>query len=175
MAVANNISLVLGGARSGKSLYAETLVDASGLDKVYIATGQAGDDEMRRRIELHQTRRDENWVTVETKVLLVDALISEAREGRALLVDCLTFWVSNLIFEGQDVMAEVDALCETLVTLPGPIVFVSTEVGLGIVPDNELGRAFRDYQGLVNQKVAAVADHVVFVAAGLPVVLKPQS
>lgn len=174
MAKAAKVSLVLGGARSGKSQYAEKLVVQSGLDKVYLATGQAGDKEMRKRIAHHQFRRGADWVTIETKVLLADALIAETREDRMVLVDCLTFWLSNLLFEKMNIEEETEKLLICFKQLAGPVVFVSNEVGLGVVPKNKLGRAFRDYQGRLNQQVAAEADHVVFMAAGLPLVMKPQ-
>lgn len=172
MTVLSKISLVLGGARSGKSRYGEELVAQSGLDKMYLATGQAGDEEMRTRIEAHQARRDGDWALVETRVALLDVLKVESREGRVILVDCLTLWLSNLMMDGLDVLAEIEALADGLGGLAGPVVFVSNEVGLGLVPDNKLGRAFRDHQGVLNQKIATVADNVVFVAAGLPLVLK---
>lgn len=174
MATAGKINLILGGARSGKSQYAEEIVEASGLDKVYLATGQAEDEEMRARIDLHQARRNSEWTMIETKILLADALSAEGREGRIVLVDCLTFWLSNLLMEGLEVEAEFEKLLKCVADVPARLVFVSSEVGLSIVPENALARAFRDYQGILNQKIAAIADKVVFVAAGLPVVLKTQ-
>lgn len=166
------ISLVLGGARSGKSRYAEALVERSGLDKVYIATGQAGDVEMRMRIDAHKARRGDAWTNVETPLALLDALKAHAREGRMVLVDCLTLWLTNVMLGGLDVEAECEDLLSGIGALAGPVVFVSNEVGLGIVPENALARAFRDHQGRLNQDLAARADAVVFLAAGLPMVLK---
>jgi adenosylcobinamide kinase/adenosylcobinamide-phosphate guanylyltransferase len=169
------IALVLGGARSGKSRYAETLVAESGLDRVYIATAEAGDAEMGERIAQHRTWRGAAWRTVEAPRDLETALKTEAGEGRAVLVDCLTLWLSNLILAGADVEARGRSLCETAPGLPGLLIFVSNEVGLGLVPDTPLGRRFRDAQGRLNQAVAEIADRVVFIAAGLPLVLKDIS
>ncbi len=164
--------LVLGGARSGKSAYAERLVATSGLEAIYVATAEAGDDEMAARIAEHRARRDANWKTVEAPQALEEALEQEAGEGKAVLVDCLTLWLSNLLLAGADLEARTHALCETLTRARGLRVLVSNEVGLGLVPDTALGRRFRDAQGRLNQAVASVADSVVFMAAGLPLVLK---
>lgn len=164
--------LVLGGARSGKSAYAERLVAKSGLDPVYVATAVAGDDEMAERIAEHRKRRDPAWKTVEATDDLESALAREAGEGRAMLVDCLTLWLSNLMLAEADIEARSISLAEAAQRLPGLRVFVSNEVGLGLVPDTPLGRRFRDAQGRLNQKIAAVADRVVFMAAGLPLILK---
>ena len=164
--------LVLGGARSGKSAYAEKLVTESGLDPVYIATGEAGDAEMDRRIVHHRARRGSAWRTIEEPQHVERVLAGEAQEGRGLLVDCLTLWLSNLIHAGADIDVRTRALCETARRVSGLVVFVSNEVGLGIVPDNALGRRFRDAQGRLNQAVAEIADRVVFMAAGLPLYLK---
>jgi adenosylcobinamide kinase/adenosylcobinamide-phosphate guanylyltransferase len=166
------VALVLGGARSGKSVYAEKLVAESGLTPVYIATAKAGDVEMAERIAEHRARRDPAWRTVEAPEALEAALAESAGEGRAVLVDCLTLWLSNLMLAGADVDARTQNLCESARRLPGLTVFVSNEVGLGLVPDTPLGRRFRDAQGRLNQAVATVADRVVFMAAGLPLVLK---
>ncbi len=164
--------LVLGGARSGKSAYAERLVAGSGLEAIYVATATPGDSEMAARIAEHRKRRGAEWRTVEAPDDLEGALTVEAGEGRAVLVDCLTLWLSNLMLAGADVEARGPALAGMTQRLSGLCVFVSNEVGLGLVPDNPLGRRFRDAQGRLNQSIAAVADHVVFMAAGLPLVLK---
>jgi adenosylcobinamide kinase/adenosylcobinamide-phosphate guanylyltransferase len=166
------VALVLGGARSGKSAYAEKLVAESGLTPVYIATAEARDAEMAERIAEHRAQRDPAWRTVEAPQALEAALGESAGEGRAVLVDCLTLWLSNLMFSGADIEARTHSLCEAARRLPGLTVFVSNEVGLGLVPDTPLGRRFRDAQGRLNQAVAAIADRVVFMAAGLPLVLK---
>ena len=165
-------TLVLGGARSGKSAFAEALVSASPLAKVYIATATAGDDEMKSRITLHRARRGEGWTTIEEPLALVDALTREATRGRVVLVDCLTLWLSNLMFAGRDPEIEAHRLTRFLGVTKHPVIFVSNEVGLGLVPETPLGRAFRDAQGRLNQAVAAAVPQVVFMAAGLPLWLK---
>ncbi len=166
-------TLVLGGARSGKSRYAEGLVVASGLERIYVATAQAGDEEMTIRIAEHRRRRaTQGWRTIEEPFDLAGTLAREAGAGKAVLVDCLTLWLSNVMLGGHDVNAVVGRLIEPLPSLAGAVVFVSNEVGLGIVPDTALGRRFRDAQGHVNQSLAATVPRVVFLAAGLPVILK---
>jgi adenosylcobinamide kinase / adenosylcobinamide-phosphate guanylyltransferase len=162
------IVLVLGGARSGKSVFAESLIDISGLTKCYLATGQVLDDEMHRRVDVHKKRRGQEWELAEEPLNLSTALGQVASERKAVLVDCLTLWVSNLMLAERDLAQETDDLVHILETLRGTIVLVSNEVGLGIVPDNAMARAFRDHAGLLHQKVAAVADDVYFVTAGLP-------
>jgi adenosylcobinamide kinase/adenosylcobinamide-phosphate guanylyltransferase len=166
------IVLVLGGARSGKSAYAEKLVTESGLAATYIATAEPGDEEMQARIAEHRARRGAAWRTVEAPLDLEAALSEAARAGRAVLVDCLTLWISNLMLKGEDIEARGKLLADVTRKASGLRVIVSNEVGLGIVPDNALGRRFRDAQGRLNQKMAAIADSVVFMAAGLPLVLK---
>jgi adenosylcobinamide kinase/adenosylcobinamide-phosphate guanylyltransferase len=168
------VTLVLGGARSGKSAHAEALVEGVG-GGLYLATAEAGDEEMAERIRRHRSRRDGRWTTREAPLALVEALIEVARAGRPVLVDCLTLWLSNLLHAGRDIAAERTRLVDTLADLAGPVVLVSNEVGLGIVPDNALARRFRDEAGRLNQAVAAVADRVVFLAAGLPLVVKDRA
>jgi adenosylcobinamide kinase / adenosylcobinamide-phosphate guanylyltransferase len=168
----NGFVLVLGGARSGKSAYAERLIAESGLEPIYVATAEAHDFEMAERIEAHRARRNPSWRTVEAPDRLEDALRAQTGEGRALLVDCLTLWLSNLMHGDGDTDARVEALVDIARTAPGLRVFVSNEVGLGLVPETPLGRRFRDAQGRLNQSVASAADRVVFMAAGLPLVLK---
>ena len=164
--------VVLGGARSGKSRFAEKLVAESGLEPVYIATAGAGDAEMAERIAHHRARRGGQWRTVEAPLALEAALQTEADEGRAVLVDCLTLWLSNVMHAGADVDSRSASICDVARRVPGLRVFVSNEVGLGLVPETPLGRKFRDAQGRLNQAVADIADRVVFVAAGLPLNLK---
>lgn len=168
-------TLVLGGARSGKSTYAERLVLGSGLQPLYIATATPGDNEMAERIAHHRGRRGPDWTTFEEPLALTETLRREAQAGRAVLVDCLTLWLSNLMMAERDVEREAARLCETLAALAGPVVLVSNEVGMGLVPDTPLGRHFRDAQGRLNQLVGAAVPAVVFVAAGLPLVLKPAA
>ena len=166
------LTLVLGGARSGKSRHAEALVEAAAPEVLYVATGEALDDEMRARIAHHRARRGPRWATVEEPLALAPLLAGAARPARPVLVDCLTLWLSNLMLAGRDPGAEIDALLAALPALGGPVVMVANEVGLGIVPDNALARRFRDDAGRLNQGVAAIAARVVFIAAGLPLTLK---
>jgi len=165
------LTLVLGGARSGKSRYAESLIAARGA-RLYLATAEPGDAEMAARIAAHRARRGTGWTTVEAPLALVDALARHARADRPILVDCLTLWLSNLMLAGRDLEAEGRALVAALAGLAGPVVLVANEVGYGIVPDNALARRFRDAAGQLNQAVAAACQRVVLVAAGLPLVLK---
>jgi len=165
------LTLVLGGARSGKSSYAEALVRDAGRGCVYIATAQAFDDEMRDRIARHRADRPADWTTIEAPLDLVQA-IGALPANRPVLVDCLTLWLSNTMLAERDVEAACDALLQALARAAPPVVCVSNEVGLGIVPDNALARRFRDAQGTLNQRIAAQADRVVLLTAGLPLVLK---
>ena len=164
------ITLILGGARSGKSRHAEALVTGYAPPWVYIATAQAGDEEMRARIGEHRARRPRGWRTVEAPLDLARAL-GEAGDA-PVLVDCLTLWLTNLMLGEQDLSARVAAFELALSIRTAPTVVVSNEVGLGIVPDNALSRAFRDQAGLLHQRIAARADRVLFMVAGLPMRLK---
>jgi adenosylcobinamide kinase/adenosylcobinamide-phosphate guanylyltransferase len=164
--------LVLGGARSGKSAHAERLVLESGLAPVYLATAEAGDAEMAARIAHHRARRGPAWTTIEEPEELEEVLRREASSDRALLVDCLTLWLSNLLLKGAAMPDRIESLVQTLRAIPGLIVCVSNEVGQGIVPENALARRFRDAQGQLNQAVAAAAQRVVYMVAGLPMALK---
>lgn len=167
-----NSLFVLGGARSGKSRYAQRRAEALGLCPVFVATAQAFDAEMAQRIARHQADRGPAWVTVEAPLALAEVIDAEAGAGRVVLVDCLTLWVTNLILGDADPRAASEALAAALGRAAGPVILVANEVGLGIVPDNALARRFRDEAGLVNQRIAAVAQEVQFVAAGLPLRLK---
>jgi adenosylcobinamide kinase/adenosylcobinamide-phosphate guanylyltransferase len=164
------LSLVIGGARSGKSAFAERLVGASGRAPVYLATAEAQDDEMAARIAAHRARRP-GWRTVEAPRELASALAGAAA-GEIVLLDCATMWLSNALLAGADLAAEEARLIAALGACAGPVVVVTNEVGLSIVPDNALARAFRDAQGRLNQRLAASAGLVVAVWAGLPLVLK---
>jgi adenosylcobinamide kinase / adenosylcobinamide-phosphate guanylyltransferase len=168
-------TLVLGGARSGKSTFAERLIADSGQARIYLATAGAGDDEMKARIAHHRAQRGEGWTTIEEPLALVDALTREATHGRVVLVDCLTLWLSNLMLAERDTDIEARRLARFLGVAKYPVVLVSNEVGLGLVPDTPLGRRFRDAQGRLNQVVAACVPNVVFIAAGLPLWLKNSS
>ncbi|SHJ72463.1 adenosylcobinamide kinase /adenosylcobinamide-phosphate guanylyltransferase [Aureimonas altamirensis DSM 21988] len=163
---------MLGGARSGKSAFAERLATATGLERVYIATGQAFDAEMAARIDAHRRSRGDGWRTVEAPYDLAQAICAEARSDRVLLVDCLTLWLSNVLLADGDIAAAIDNLCSMLARADGTVILVSNEVGLSIVPENALARAFRDHSGRMNQSIAALADEAWFVAAGLPLKLK---
>ena len=164
------LTLVLGGARSGKSRYAESLVTALPAPWIYVATAEARDAEMTQRIAAHQARRGAGWRTLETPRDVVGALT--AHGTTPLLVDCLTLWLANAVLASADVDAEIERLEAALTQAAAPIVLVANEVGFGIVPDNALGRRFRDLQGLLNQRIAARADRVVLVVAGLPLTIK---
>ncbi|CAM5276844.1 bifunctional adenosylcobinamide kinase/adenosylcobinamide-phosphate guanylyltransferase [Thauera mechernichensis] len=176
--------LILGGARSGKSREAERRAAASGLAVTVIATAEALDAEMAARIRRHQADRPAGWRTVEAPIALADTLREASAPGHCLVVNCLTLWLSNLLTDAhhlppgasaEDLPAfrrERDALLAVLPTLPGHIILVANEVGLGLVPETALGRLFRDEAGRLNQAVAAACPRVVFVAAGLPLVLK---
>jgi adenosylcobinamide kinase/adenosylcobinamide-phosphate guanylyltransferase len=166
-------TLVIGGARSGKSRYAEQLVMSSQPPWVYLATAESSDDEMAARITDHRNRRGDRWQTIEAPLDLVGSLHAISAPATAL-VDCLTLWLSNLMFADRDVDAEIQRLEQALGACRTPLVLVSNEVGSGIVPDNALARRFRDLQGQLNQRMAATADRVVLVVAGLPMFLKGQ-
>lgn len=170
------VTLVLGGARSGKSRYAEEVVEAQGRG-LYLATAEAMDDEMAARIAKHKARRGAAWETIEEPREMVAVLGREARPDRPILVDCLTLWLSFLMFRDAQAEAEIGKLRDLLQSraLRGPVVFVSNEIGLGVVPDNEMSRLFLDAQGELNQLVAKLADQVVLVTAGLPQILKDDT
>jgi adenosylcobinamide kinase/adenosylcobinamide-phosphate guanylyltransferase len=172
---AGNLTLILGGARSGKSGYAEKLVLASGLTPVYVATAQPLDAEMAARIAEHRARRDSRWRTVEEPLDLADALERECRPDHAVLVDCLTLWLTNLMIAERPVRADMARLIELLPALPGTLLLVSNEVGLGVVPTDAMARAFIDHAGWLHQRIAVQADVVILMAAGLPVHLKSPS
>ncbi|HEY6992294.1 MAG TPA: bifunctional adenosylcobinamide kinase/adenosylcobinamide-phosphate guanylyltransferase [Xanthobacteraceae bacterium] len=165
------LTLVLGGARSGKSRYAEGLITARAPPWIYVATAQAGDDEMAQRIAAHRARRNAGWQTIEAPHDLAGALDTAAAHT-PLLVDCMTLWLSSRMLAEADLDAEIARLEEALARRTGTAVLVSNEVGYGIVPDNALARRFRDAQGRLNQRMAARADRVVLVVAGLPLVVK---
>lgn len=169
------LTLVLGGARSGKSRYAEQLAEQAAASGIYCATAEAGDAEMAERIAAHRARRGAFWRTVEEPLALAAVVAAEARPQRPLLIDCLTLWLSNVILAGRPVDDETASLCAALRLAAGPVVLVANEVGLGLVPETPLGRRFRDAAGRLNQDIAALADRVVFVAAGLPLVLKGEA
>ena len=168
-------ALVLGGARSGKSAYAERLARARAIGGgavTYIATAHAFDAEMAARIATHQARRDGAWTTVEAPRDLPEAVARHAAPGAVVLVDCVTLWLSNALLSDADLAARAKDLASAVEMARGDVVLVSNEVGLSIVPENALARRFRDAQGEVNQAVAAICDYVALCAAGLPLGLK---
>ena len=166
------LMLVLGGARSGKSRYAERAIETAAGGGLYLATGTPGDAEMAARIAAHRARRGPTWVTIEETLEIARVVADEGRSDRPILVDCLTLWLSNLMQADRDVETEIERLMAALASTDGPVLLVANEVGLGIVPETALGRAFRDHAGRLNQRIAAAADRVLFVAAGLPMLLK---
>jgi len=165
------LTLVIGGARSGKSRMAERLVTDTALPRHYLATSEAWDDEMRSRISQHRVDRGPDWVTWDAP-RDVTSVLAQIPAGHVVLMDCATLWLTNHMMADADIGFEVSNLLESLANCAAPVVMVSNEVGCGIVPDNALARAFRDHQGRLNQQIAAQAGLVVGVMAGLPVVLK---
>ncbi len=168
------LTLVLGGARSGKSRYAESLIASLPQPWIYIATAEARDDEMAARVAAHRARREAGWETVEAPRQLPEAL-HQAPADAAVLVDCLTLWLTNVMLGSFDVENMTAKLEDALRARGGETVLVSNEVGLGIVPENELGRRFRDAQGILNQRMAALSDRVVLMVAGLALNVKDTS
>ena len=167
------LTLVVGGARSGKSRLAENLVVSCGLKRHYIATAEARDDEMHARIAQHQIDRGPEWQTLNAHLDL-DKALAAIPGGEVVLLDCVTLWLSNHLLLGSDIGAKCMSLIAALSACASPVVAVSNEVGWGIVPENSVARAFRDHQGRLNQLIAERADLVIGVMAGLPIVLKGQ-
>ncbi len=172
------IELVLGGARSGKSRYAEQQAIASGLQVIYIATAEAGDDEMQARIAHHRQRRPEHWLTLEQPIHLAQVIVEHAGPQYCILVDCLTLWLCNVLFNKQGELQadryqqQCDTLLATLADCPHRVILVSNEVGLGVVAADAMTRRFVDEAGFLHQKIAQLSDKVVLVTAGLPQILK---
>lgn len=168
--------LVLGGARSGKTAFAERLAMRAGSRPAYLATAEALDGEMRDRVASHQASRAQKFATIEEPLALSDALLTASVNHDVILVDCLTLWITNMLVANEDVAKHVSELSATLVQLKAAkIVLVSNEVGLGIVPDNAMARTFRDLAGSAHQRLAEICDDVYFVAAGLPMTLKGEA
>ncbi|MDF1854630.1 bifunctional adenosylcobinamide kinase/adenosylcobinamide-phosphate guanylyltransferase [Pseudooceanicola sp.] len=167
----NNLTLVLGGAASGKSAWAEGFIENQGLPMLYLATSQAFDAEMKAKIAMHLARRGRGWTTREIPLDLADAL-AELHAGQAVLVDCATMWLSNQMLAERDLAAATDQLISAASTCRAALCIVSNEVGQGIVPDNQMARQFREAQGRLNIRLAAAATKVVQVVAGLPIALK---
>jgi adenosylcobinamide kinase/adenosylcobinamide-phosphate guanylyltransferase len=170
MVEARALTLVLGGTRSGKSRYAESLIARHPPPWLYVATAEAGDAEMAARIAAHKARRGDGWTTIEVPRDLAETLAEHA--SMPVLVDCLTLWLTNLMLAGADIDAKFARLEQALEKPRNPVVLVANEVGSGVVPENALARRFRDLQGWLNQRLAARADRVVLVVAGLPLFVK---
>ncbi len=173
------VTLILGGAASGKSAFSESLIESEigghWTGALYLATATAGDAEMADKIKRHRDRRGPAWTTVEEPLALADALAEHTQPQRPILVDCLTLWLSNLMFADRDIASETSRLIATFPGLTSPVLFVSNEVGGGIVPENALARRFHDEAGRLNQKIAAAADRVYLITAGLPLTLKDST
>jgi adenosyl cobinamide kinase/adenosyl cobinamide phosphate guanylyltransferase len=170
MSSETKLTLILGGARSGKSRYAESVITALPPPWTYVATAEAGDAEMTERIAGHRARRGPNWNTIEAPRDLAATL--QAVRGKPVLIDCLTLWLSNLLLAEADIESEMVLLEQALAAAIAPVALVANEVGSGVVPEYPLGRRFRDLQGILNQRVAARADRVVLVVAGIPLAVK---
>ncbi len=168
--------LILGGARSGKSSYAETLATAKNKDVFYIATAKILDKEIKERVLHHQQDRPSSWVTIEEPIALAEALQQNVAPERVILVDCLTMWMTNLLSENDHALLnqEVEQLLKALPTLDGDIVFVSNEVGMGIIPLGELTREYVDEIGRLHQQLAQLVNNVVLMVAGLPLTIKSE-
>ncbi|OKH87240.1 bifunctional adenosylcobinamide kinase/adenosylcobinamide-phosphate guanylyltransferase [Thalassospira sp. TSL5-1] len=170
--IENGVHLILGGARSGKSKFAEDMIVAAG-GGTYIATGRAWDDEMADRIAHHKQRRGPLWATIEEPHDLCGVLERLDRDSEGpVLVDCLTLWLTNLMIGEHDIEAEIERLCVLLPRLALPVLLVSNEVGFGIVPENAMARAFRDHAGRLHQRIAALSRQVTLVVAGIPMSVK---
>ena len=165
------LSLILGGARSGKSKYAEDLTTHYE-NKIYIATAQARDEEMKSRIIAHQKQRGPSWQTIEEPFNIGEQIETQHEQNSVILIDCITLWLSNLFEQSYNIQDETTQLLDALNKSSADVILVSNEVGLSIVPENALARKFRDEQGIINQKLAKAASNVVFIAAGLPLILK---
>jgi adenosylcobinamide kinase/adenosylcobinamide-phosphate guanylyltransferase len=174
----SEIIFVIGGCRSGKSRHAlETAQALAGSRKIFMATCIPCDDEMRQRVARHRQERSSAWQTVEAPILLPEAITANGRKADAILVDCLTLWISNLLMQ-DETPEKIDGQIRSLTAAIGnagcPVVLVSNEVGAGVVPDNRLARLFRDWVGSVNQTIAAMADKVIWMVAGIPITIKPD-
>lgn len=171
----SQIRLILGGVRSGKSLYAEQLASQTMSSKIYIATAEVLDGEMAERIEIHKKRRGEDWKTIEEPVEIIKIINPPAtghQPPATILIDCLTLWLANLLHREIDIIQQVDLLVEALEATRAEVILVSAEAGLGIIPENALARKFLDYAGILHQRVAGVANEVVLVVAGIPMIIK---
>ena len=170
------VTLILGGARSGKSAHGEMLALERFSSPVYIFTAQAWDDEMKDRVKIHKQRRNgKNWKDVEAPLELSEAIKNNATINNCILIDCLTLWLTNLLLAGVDIDKAIDELLATIEACPGEVILISSEVGLGIVPENSMARKFRDLSGKLHQKLAIEAENVLLMVAGIPMVVKENS
>jgi len=169
------ITFIIGGARSGKSRFALEKASVHSGKKAYIATAQALDNEMSERIEKHKKERSAEWVTIEEPLNIAALIKNIHAQYDVILIDCLTLWLSNLILADKDIETEIEVFCSSLSAVQCPLFAVSNEVGMGIVPDNELSRRFRDTAGYLNQKVAGIANEVYSVTAGIPLKIKQEA
>jgi adenosyl cobinamide kinase/adenosyl cobinamide phosphate guanylyltransferase len=177
MSEAKEVILVTGGCRSGKSRHAQQWAERRSLRRMFLATARVTDEEMAERIRRHQEVRGEGWTTVEEPLLVPEAVLEHGRGAPVILIDCITLWVSNLLMEGlsdKEILRRVNDLIQILARRECSLAMVTNEVGWGVVPENHLGRRFRDLAGFINQHLAASADRVVLMAAGLPLVLKKR-
>ena len=165
------LTLVLGGAASGKSKYAESIIRQSGKNPVYLATSQPFDDEMQAKVTAHRQQRGDGWDTIEEPIN-ISKVLDSVNETQAVLIDCATLWLGNLMHYDHDTDAAFDDLVAACRRCAAPVVIVSNELGMGLVPETSMGRKFRNLHGKMNQQIAAAADTVLFVAAGLPMTLK---
>ncbi len=168
------ITLVLGGSRSGKSWYCEQLAAKTERRKLYVATAQALDEEMLMRVAGHRARRGDEWSVIEAPIDISGVISAKNNEKSVILIDCLTLWLSNLLGAGLNIVEYSDLLIDSLKSTESEVILVSNEVGMGIVPDNALARQFRDYAGILHQRVAEVADLLVLMVAGVPMIVKGQ-
>lgn len=166
------IHFILGGAKSGKSRYAEAQLMQYAQPWLYLATGRAWDDEMRQKITEHQERRGDGWITYEEPLKIAEYI--EKHHPTPILIDCLMLWLTNLMMDKCDINMEIDRLVMTLQAYTGEMVIVSNEVGQGIVPADPMSRAFRNYAGILHQKIAQIADRFTFIVAGYPIVMKSE-
>ncbi|MBL4801507.1 MAG: bifunctional adenosylcobinamide kinase/adenosylcobinamide-phosphate guanylyltransferase [Emcibacter sp.] len=169
------VSLIIGGARSGKSRYGESLALTLHKTPLYIATAEIHDTEMQQRIDLHKESRDQAWTICEEPIDIAAVIADHALPDHTILLDCLTLWLSNLMGRNMDIDKEITSLCQILEKYPGNIILISNEVGQGIVPNNALARQFRDHAGRLNQAIAQIADNVIHMVAGLPMIAKKNS
>ncbi len=166
------MTFIIGGARSGKSRFALKNASSNSGEKAYIATAEALDDEMRGRIEKHKRERSDEWITFEEPLKIASLINDFSSKYDVILIDCLTLWLSNLLLSNKQIVEEIDCLVSNLNTCKSSLYIVSNEVGQGIVPDNEIARLFREFSGLLNQKVSEISDEVYLMTAGIPLKIK---